>query len=379
MPESISAPVTRAPRDPRLDVFRGLALVMIYINHVPGTIYEFMTSRNFGQSDAAEAFVMMSGIAAGLAYSGSFRNPPYWPGTARVWHRSWTLYLMHIFMTMWSLAIAALAARWLGGTHRLFVNEMAVLFDAPLGFLVGVPLLTHQLGYVNILPMYAFLLMITPALLWVALRRPWWLALASLTFWLVVGLYEWDLPNYPNAGGWFFNPLAWQVLFIAGLLTGVFARQGKRFIPVYWWLQLITAAILVAGFVWAKIPAIGEAWTQALWQANQNGVHRFWTYADKTYVTWPRLIHILALAYLLSTLPIVRRAAGSKLAAPLALLGRQALPVFVMGSLLALAAQALKESLTQNLAIDTALIFGGILLQLGFAYAKDRLSLKSRG
>ena len=50
-------------------MFRGLALVMIFINHVPGTVFEAYTNRNFGFSDAAEAFVFMSGVAAGLAYS----------------------------------------------------------------------------------------------------------------------------------------------------------------------------------------------------------------------------------------------------------------------------------------------------------------------
>ena len=43
-------------RDHRLDIFRGLALMMIFINHVPGNVFEHLTSRNFGFSDAAEAF-----------------------------------------------------------------------------------------------------------------------------------------------------------------------------------------------------------------------------------------------------------------------------------------------------------------------------------
>jgi len=65
MSESAADRAARAQRDLRLDVFRGLALVMIFINHVPGTVYENVTSRNFGLSDAAEGFVLMSGVAAG--------------------------------------------------------------------------------------------------------------------------------------------------------------------------------------------------------------------------------------------------------------------------------------------------------------------------
>ena len=377
MPDPAALPVPQG-RDPRLDVFRGLALVMIYVNHVPGTIYETLTTRNFGQSDAAEAFVLMSGAAAGLAYGPAFRARPYWPGVARVWNRVWTLYLVHLFMTVWALGIASASAEWLNVTQRLYVNEINMLFTQPLGFLVGVPLMMHQLGYVNILPMYAALLGVTPALLWVAFRRPLLLWAASFGLWLATGLLEWNLPSHPNPGGWFFNPFAWQVLFVTGLLGGVAARQGRRLVPVWGWLQWTTGLVLLAGLIWAKVPAIGDPITLALWQANQDGLNRFWTYADKTYETWPRLLHILALGYFLFSFAWVRRAAASPLAEPLAVMGRNALPVFVCGSLLALAAQAMKEAAEPGLALDTALIFGGLGLQLAFAVARDRLSLKRR-
>jgi hypothetical protein len=151
MPEPASPRRPGSPRDPRLDVFRGLALVMIFINHVPGTVYETLTSRNFGLSDAAEGFVLMSGIAAGLAYGRGMARRPHWPTVGRIWHRAWTLYLVHLLTVACAIAIAAATARWFGQTRLLFANELAVLFRDPTGFLIGVPLLTHQLGYLNIL------------------------------------------------------------------------------------------------------------------------------------------------------------------------------------------------------------------------------------
>ena len=101
MPDLASPATAPSGRDPRLDVFRGICLVMIFINHVPGTVFEGFTSRNFGFSDAAEGFVLMSGIAAGLAYSNDFRaaSMRLWTGLARVWRRVWTLYLVHILTT----------------------------------------------------------------------------------------------------------------------------------------------------------------------------------------------------------------------------------------------------------------------------------------
>jgi hypothetical protein len=368
----------RSPRDLRLDVFRGLALVMIFINHVPGNVYEGLTNRNFGLSDAAEGFVLMSGIAAGLAYGPAFRQGPYWPGVARVWHRVWTLYLVHLLMMVWALGIAAGAALWLGSMRGLYVNEIQVLFREPLGVLVGIPLLTHQFGYVNILPMYAVMLAVAPAMLWLALRRPWILAAVSGALWFLTGLWEWNLPAFPNPGGWFFNPLAWQVIFVTGLLTGVMMRQGRRLVPVRAWLQWLAGGYLVLALLWARVPMVGDTLNHLMWLANQNGVDRFFTITDKTFVTWPRLLHILALAYLLSTWGWVRRACASAPAAPLAMLGRNALPVFALGSLLALTGQAIRNVAPHGIALDTVLILGGLSLQLLLAWSKDRLSLKAR-
>ncbi len=63
--ERLPQSAVRPARDTRLDVLRGLALITIFINHVPGQIFEYATTKNFGFSDAAEAFVLISGIAVG--------------------------------------------------------------------------------------------------------------------------------------------------------------------------------------------------------------------------------------------------------------------------------------------------------------------------
>ena len=47
-------------RDLRLDLFRGLALWFIFIDHVPDNIVSWLTVRNYGFSDATEIFVYIS-------------------------------------------------------------------------------------------------------------------------------------------------------------------------------------------------------------------------------------------------------------------------------------------------------------------------------
>ena len=51
-----------------IDFARGLVLVAIMIDHVPGNVLESVTPRNFALSDSAEAFVFLSGVSVGVAY-----------------------------------------------------------------------------------------------------------------------------------------------------------------------------------------------------------------------------------------------------------------------------------------------------------------------
>ena len=374
MPPSIPPPSIPSTRDPRLDVFRGLCLVMIFINHVPGNAYEDWTSRNFGFSDAAEGFVLMSGVAAGLAYSADFRDRSMrlWSGLARVWRRVWTLYLVHILTTFAALAAAAAVALWLGNSESLFENQMKWIWQDPLRTFVGLILLTHQFGYVNILPLYLALLAASPLLLYAAWRRPLWLMAASVLLWLAAGIWRLGPPNFPSSGTWFFNPLTWQVIFVTGLLTGVALKEGRRLVPVRRWLQIVTGIVLLYAALSAQIPAVSKMTGNTLWFIRET-LHLPWnlTAFDKTYVTAPRLLHILALAYFLSTFPAIRRACASRLAAPFELLGRQALPVFALGSVLCIGLQGIKHVTGDSLLADTLLIAGGLALQFALAAARQ--------
>lgn len=367
---------TRVPstRDPRLDVFRGICLVMIFINHVPGTVYENFTSRNFGFSDAAEGFVLMSGIAAGLAYSIDFRDRSMrlWTGLARVWRRVWTLYLVHILTTFAALAAAAGVALWLGNSELLFENQMKWVWIDPLNTFVGLVILTHQFGYVNILPLYLVLLAVAPVLLFAGWRFPLWLMGMSVAVWLIAGIWRLGPPNYPSSGVWFFNPMAWQVIFITGLLTGIAMKAGRRFVPVRRWLQVLTGIFLVYAALSVQFPAVSKVTGHTLWLAKET-FHLPWnmTAFDKTYVTGPRLLHILALAYFLSSFAFIGRACAHWLAAPFELLGRQALPVFALGSVLCIGLQGVKHVSGDDFVTDTLIIAGGLALQFALAAARQ--------
>ena len=367
-----------AQRDARLDMFRGVALVMIFINHVPGTIYENFTSRNFGFSDAAEAFVFMSGLAAGLAYSPRFRSGSFWLATTKVWARARQLYFVHLTITMLSLAIFAAAALWFGQSDVLTRNNIARLFTQPLATIIGIPLLTHQLGYLNILPLYITLLLVTPALLWIGQRRPLLLLGASVALWAVAGQFRLNLPNYPNQGGWFFNPLSWQLLFVTGLLCGAAMKQGRRFFPRTRLLFGLTLAWVILVLLWVKLPAVGGLGQGVLNALGKAGAPFYITWFDKTFLTLPRLTHALALFYVMASISAVRGFARTAWAAPFRLLGQQGLPIFAFGTVLSMALQAIKNPLPNDPLIDGLLLGGGLLLQLALAWTLTRTAQMAR-
>ena len=380
-PVQPALPPLRSQRDPRLDVFRGLCLVMIFINHVPQNIYEGLTSRNFGFSDAAEGFVMMSGIAAGLAYSSDFRlRERFVTGLTRVWKRCWTLYLVHILVTAGALAMAAASVLITDDTTILFQNNMRALWEQPLKVLVALPLMLHQFGYVNILPLYLVLLFVTPLALAAAWRRPMALWAGAFVLWAAAGIWRLGLPNWPQQGVWFFNPLAWQAVFVTGLLVGVAMKDGRRFLPVIPWLKWLTGAFLAYAALSTQIPDVSKATGNALWLLKEaTGLPWNFTAFDKTYVTAPRLLHILALTYFISCFPAIRRACAHPLAAPLELLGRQALPVFALGSILCIGLQGMRHTLPHTLLTDTALIGGGLALQFALAAARQYWPKPAKG
>ncbi|TCM85197.1 OpgC family protein [Rhodovulum steppense] len=372
-------PRFKRPRDPRIDAFRGLALVMIFINHAPRNPYEQFTSRNFGFSDAAEAFFVMSGIAAALAYSARFERGALaqnglWAAVRPVWGRAWTLYLTQIFLTAWAIAIFAWGATTFGLPELLTKINLRQVFQNTEAALIGIPALMHQLGYVNILPAYAVLLLATPLAIYIGLRSTVGLALIAAVLWFCAGFYRINLPNYPNPGGWFFNPLSWQALFFTGLLIGLRLREGKRLVPKSAILFALAAGYLVFVICWMKIGPLGQWMNNQLWQLGKAGAPFHLISHNKTYLALPRLLHILALVYVLSCIPAVTRLTGSVALAPLRLLGRQGLLTFAAGTLIALFLQVIFQGYPDEVWLRWVLPPLGVLALLAIAALREAAS-----
>src|SRR5580693_6293916 len=107
VPATVPAAAVSRPageRELRLDLFRGLALWLIYIDHVSPDLLTWFTIRNYGFSDAAEIFIFVSGFTAALVYGRTNFESGIVIGTARVLRRVWQIYTAHVLLFIVLLA-----------------------------------------------------------------------------------------------------------------------------------------------------------------------------------------------------------------------------------------------------------------------------------
>ncbi|MFC5066800.1 OpgC family protein [Flaviflagellibacter deserti] len=337
-----------------VDFWRGLALVTIFVNHIPGNAFEHLTHRNFGFSDATEIFVMLAGVAAALAYLPQFAERRSLPTSFRIVRRAFDLYMAHIVLIVCCGAIIAYAVTATGDTRFFEALHLDILINDTVPGLIGLATLGLQPAYLNILPLYIMLLLMAPFLLLLARIRVGLALAVSAGLYVTAQLLWLNLPTFPSEGWWFLNPLCWQLLFAIGVAIGAMILRGERPVrsPVLFW---IAVAYLAVSAVWI-VSGFYPSWDIA-------PVPRFLWDFDKTNLFLPRLLHVLALVYVVTYLPVEAWLRRQAWIAPLVALGRHSLPVFCLGTVIALAGQVIRAVTGGIFPVDVVLIGGGIIAQ----------------
>lgn len=336
-----------------IDFWRGLALVTIFVNHVPGTIYERFTFSRYSIADAAELFVFLAGWS--LALATERRSGPDSPARVvlRLASRAVEVYRAQIVLIVLALASIAATALLVDNPLLLDWHNAGPFFSSPVPTIVGVVLLTHQLGYFNILPLYVALLAMAPAFILLA-RVSRWLALI-VSFGLYAGTLalEYNIPNWPQPGHWFFNPSAWQFLLVLGFLCSLWARDSETFRR--WARRLWPVGLLVVAA--GVVVSVGDIRPDPKLVPEP----RLFFLLDKTYVSPLRLLDFVAIV-------LAFQGAFSRLipwvpwlAEILSALGRNSLAVFSIGSIAALLIQLVRASMPRSFLLDTVLIGSGIV------------------
>ena len=217
----------RGQRDLRLDLFRGLALWFIFIDHIPDNYASWATLVHYGFSDAAEIFVFISGYSAVIAYSQQADRSGWLFAAARIVRRVWELYAVHLVLFVVFTAQIAWVSQRL--TEASFISEMKLIgfVEDPTRAITETALLRFQPENLDILPLYIVLLMSFPLLLPAVQRWPLRVLAGSVALWFAARALGLNFAAYP-AGNWFFNPLCWQLLFVLGAVAAVAPGIGHR-------------------------------------------------------------------------------------------------------------------------------------------------------
>src|SRR5690348_17012846 len=202
-------------RDLRLDLFRGLALWLIFLDHIPSNAVSWITIRNYGFSDATEIFVFISGYTAAFVYGRAMREHGFIVSSARVLKRAWQIYVAHVFLFAIYLAEIAYVAH--SFENPLYTEEMGVLdfLKSPDVTILQALLLKFKPVNMDVLPLYIVLLVMFAPMLWLLLRAPNVALITSALLYTFAHVFGWNMPAYPH-GVWVFNPFAWQLLFVFG-------------------------------------------------------------------------------------------------------------------------------------------------------------------
>lgn len=381
--------VAATTRDPRLDFYRGIAMFIILIAHIPNNTWTNWIPARFGYSDATEIFVFCSGMASAIAFGGSFASKGWWIGTARVAYRVWQVYWAHICLFFFVLMTMA-ALDTYGNFDKLYINSLNLqhFTKDPMTQLVGIFTLTYVPNYFDILPMYLVVLAMMPLFMALSGLNLWLAGAASVTIWLAANVGGLALPAEPwSDREWFFNPFGWQLLFFTGF---GFMRGWIPAPPTSRGLMWICIAFLLLSapfgswkvFQWlnAANGDIGniarQVWEMDRIFSDQTG----FSLRDKSDFGILRYAHFLALAYLAWMVAgkdgVRLKATGTGTGAQIwtvvlkivTKVGQQSLAVFVFSMALARLIGFALDQIGRSAASVAALNLLGIAMIIGVAF-----------
>jgi hypothetical protein len=348
-----------AVRDARIDLVRGLALLTIFVDHIPDNALSSLTIGAFGLSDAAEVFVFAAGFSAFLAYGRVFERHGLRAGLVAVGRRCWRLFTAHVMLVVSLAALVAVASTLVTDADYIDRFNFSPLFVETDVAVPRLATLSYMPNTMDILPLYIVLIGMFP-LIWHVVRLHPVLALAgSLGLWYASRHFGLNLPDYPERH-WFFNPFVWQLVFTLGMVSAAgwapmraVARSNLGFVASL----AFVALSLVAAAPWTVLAGLEKA--------RLIPIEAYWGLIDKQSVPLWRVLHFASLAIIFQRLvPAEGRWRDNPLARLVVLCGQHGLKVFCIGCLLTFAAYVAIGLFGGTLAAQVAVSAVGVMLLL---------------
>src|SRR6476659_5949221 len=354
-------------RDLRIDACRGIALLFIFLDHVPDNIGTWLTLRNYGFSDAAEVFMFVSGVTCALAYGKAWRCEGWTGVIGRTLRRSWDIYVAFLLLTLAS----AILIHLVGVGPSADASNTRILLDQPGATLARAAILQYRPVNTDVLPIFVLLHLLFVPLLWLLLRLPNATLGASLALYALVQVFGWTAPGWPN-GHWAFNPLAWQWLVVLGAW---WMLEQERVRP--WLASRTVLGIAVLYLLFSLVVALSCRIKplEALIPQALSKLHPLYN----SNLDPLRLLHFLALAVLAAWfVPRNRRGLTTPVMRGAICCGQNSLPIYCLGVLLAFAGHLALFTISDGLAMQIAVSLVGIAAMVATATLLNLISIIPR-
>lgn len=340
---------------------------MMCIDHIPQDVLNRFTMRNVGFADAAEVFVLLAGYASWLAYGRAFGRQPAMTVLGRIGRRCWQLYAYQMVMVVVCISTIRIWRHFWPVPVDFLEPELAHGLDSAWRVLT----LQALPGNLNILPLYIVLLL-GFAPLYLLLRGVGTAVVLGLSaaVWLVVNLDpRLNFPNWLDPDGWYFDPLAWQFLFVLGVCAARVAGGHDGSLPrvraLAWMCMGYLVFSAVQSFPWTDWgltdlrPVVMSA-------------------PDKMVLSPWRLLDVLALFYLVQSSGRATVLAASRGGQLMALFGRHSLEIFTAGTLIDLYGRLVLTSFGTGWAMQVVVNVAGFVVLLAVARNRERARIRAR-
>ena len=350
-------------RDLRVDLIRGAALLMIFVDHLPANSLGNLTLRNFGFADAAELFVIFAGFSATIAYGRVFARDGLKAGLYKVFGRCAKLYGVQVALLLATFAVVKV---WTLTYNYESIIMGPLLRDGVHGAVRGL-MLEALPAYLDILPLYLVLIAVFPLVYFGFRVSRFATILVSLAIYAAANVLHVNLVNTVDTSQvseWFFNPFAWQLIFVLGAALADWTVRFGR----------LPRVPLLVGLCWAYLAfALVVAAPWQLWSNTIGDVLPLAVFGNnpKAYLTPWRLLQALAIVYLALTSTGFDRLAASPWVKPIVRCGRHSLEVFALGSLLALFGRLAFKTVGMGWNVQLIVNFIGISAMILLADLRD--------
>ncbi|MFM0738209.1 OpgC domain-containing protein [Paraburkholderia xenovorans] len=241
---------SRRGRSIEVDFFRGIVLIVIVLDHIPGSTLSHLMLHAYALCDSAEVFVFLGGYASAAAYTAVLANRGEHAAKMRFVKRCWEIYRAYLFTAVLTLASGALLALLNLNRPMVDLTGWPPFAVQPLRQAFDIALLRRQPYLSSVLPMYVIFALCVPFAVPLA-RRSSWMALGlSVAIWALARPLA-VLFSIDDVADWAFNPFAWQLMFVFGILCRV-QPVGERFHAsrtARWLTRVAVVAVLAFAFV----------------------------------------------------------------------------------------------------------------------------------